>query len=399
LAAVPPPLSPGASGHSPSAPPWLIILLSLCLGLFIADAFVSLADDSLVFFCELHFLTGIRGIAGLFAALIALLIYGLMALVPAIPKRWFIPVTLFNLFAALAGIPFLIFFYEHAQLIAWSISLCQVILGLWILHRLQGGFKFGWPLVPANQLVVRRFSWRNLSVFMAANLFVLLPAVMIYFFFCATLAVGHFSEGFMSLHPGGLTVQVRTYVRNDGKTIRLFPMAHVAEADFYQKVSQSFPTNSIILMEGVTDTQNLITNKISYERMAKSLGLAEQHQKFVPTRGEMVRADVDVSLFSKDTLEAINLVMRIHSQGVNFGNVQALLQYSPSPHMEDELFDDLLRKRNQHLLEEIQAWLPKSDNLMVPWGVAHMPGISKEIQQSGFHLVDSHDYQVIRFHF
>ena len=115
-------------------------------------------------------------------------------------------------------------------------------------------------------------------------------------------------------------MQTRKYVRDDGKTIHLFPMAHVAEADFYQKISQTFPTNSLILMEGVTDEKNLLTNKISYDRMAKTLGLAEQHEKFAPTRGEMVDADVDVSQFSTNTLTLLNLVMLVHAQGLNPAN-------------------------------------------------------------------------------
>ncbi len=176
-------------------------------------------------------------------------------------------------------------------------------------------------------------------------------------------------------------------------------MSHIADGDFYQKVAGSFPTNSVILMEGVTDRHNLITNQISYKRMAKSLGLAEQHEKFKPVQGEMVDADVDVSQFSKDTLDLLNLVMLIHSQGANLENIQPLLQYSPSPRIQDELLDDLLRKRNQHLLEQVQAYLPKSDYLMLPWGAAHMPGIAEGIQKYGFRLVQSQDYQVIRFHF
>jgi hypothetical protein len=209
--------------------------------------------------------------------------------------------------------------------------------------------------------------------------------------------VDHFSDGFMALRPGGFTVQVRKYVRNDGKTIELFPMSHVADAGFYQRVSQTFPTNSIILMEGVTDNQNLLTNKISYQRMAKSLGLAEQKVKFGPSRGEMVRADVDVDQFSKNTIDLLNLVMLFHAQGVNAGNVLKLMQYSPPPHFEEQLYDDLLRKRNQHLVEGIQSHLSETDNIMVPWGVAHMPGIAREIQKSGFRLDETKEFMVIRF--
>jgi len=82
-----------------------------------------------------------------------------------------------------------------------------------------------------------------------------------------------------------------------------------------------------------------------------------------------------VDQFSPDTIDCLNLVMLVHSRGLNPGIVLKLMQYSPSPHIEDELINDLLRKRNQHLAEEIQSHLSESDNIMVPWGVAHMPGI------------------------
>jgi uncharacterized protein YbaP (TraB family) len=75
-----------------------------------------------------------------------------------------------------------------------------------------------------------------------------------------------------------------------------------------------------------------------------------------------------------------------------------LIQNSPAPDSVEQLFDDLLTKRNEHLLEEIHSYLAQSDHIMVPWGVAHMPGIAKEIQKSGFHLDETREYFVIRFH-
>ncbi|MGD1090036.1 MAG: hypothetical protein ABR955_15130, partial [Verrucomicrobiota bacterium] len=374
-------------------------LLSLCLGLFLADAVASLADDSLILFFGTHLFSVVREVISTVAALMAVGVYCLIGLTPMVPKRLFLPIPLFNLVAVLAVFPFAIYCFDRIQQVAWGISFCQVILALGILYGSQGGFKFCWPLLSEGQLGIRRFSWRNLSVFVLVNVFVLLPAVIVYAFLCTAVAVDHFSDGFMALHPGGLTVQVRKYVRNDGKTIELFPMSHVADAGFYQKVSQTFPTNSIILMEGVTDTQNLLTNKISYKRMAKALGLAEQKEKFVPVRGEIVPADVDVDEFSNNTIDFLNLIMLIHSRGVNAGNLQKLMLYSPPPDFEEQLFDDLLRKRNQHLLEEIQSHLLQSDNIMVPWGVAHMPGIAREIQKSGFRLDETREYVVIRFRF
>jgi hypothetical protein len=283
------------------------------------------------------------------------------------------------------------------QQISWLISFAQVAFGLSLFYWLQGGFKFRWPLVPKRLLEQRTFSWFNSSVFLAVNLFLLIPAVALYLILFAAVAVDHFSDGFLELRPNGLTVQVRKYVRNDGRTIQLVPMSHVGEADFYQKLTESFPVDSTILMEGVTDNRNLLTNRISYKRMAKSLGLAPQEKEFRPRRVEMVRADVDVDEFTPNTIDFLNLVMLIHAKGVNAENVLKLLQYSPPPHFEQQLFDDLLQKRNRRVLDEIRDQLTESQNIIVPWGAAHMPGIAKEIQKSGFRLKETRDYLAIRF--
>src|SRR5206468_9608889 len=139
----------------------------------------------------------------------------------------------------------------------------------------------------------------------------------------------------------------------------------------------------IILMEVVTDNRNLLTNRISYKRMATTLGVAEQQQEFKP-QAEMVRADVDVEEFATNTIALLNLVMLIHSKGVNAQTVLELMQYPQPPDFEKQLWDDLLRKRNRRLLEEIHSRLSQSEHIIVPWGAAHMPEIAKEIQKSGF---------------
>ena len=398
LVAAPLPTQPPKLVHKSSLVRQLLaILLSLCLGLFLADAVISLVDDSLILLFDVHLLTVIRAMVFLFAMLLAIVVYGLMGLTPMIPKRLFIPVTLFNLLAGLVAVPVMIFAFNRIQQVAWVISLGQVVFGLWILHRVQGGFKFRWPPVGENQLAARRFSWRNLSVFLLVNVFVLLPAVVVYLVLSAALAVDHFSEGFVALRPGGLTVQVRDYVRTDGKRIQLIPMSHVGDSVFYRRVSQSFPTNATILLEGVTDNRNLLTNKITYKRMATSLGLAEQQEEFQPRRGELVQADVDVGQFTTNTINFMNLAMLLHARGVNAGNVMKLIQYSPPPNFHEHLLDDLLTKRNQHLLEQIKARVEEAESIIVPWGAAHMPEIARGIQKSDFRLEETREYMVIRF--
>jgi len=398
-AASPPMLIPQTNRKPASARNLVAILLSVFLGLFLADAIVSFADTSLVLFFDLHFLSTIGGLMSFFAVLMAIVIYCLMGLTPMIPKRLFLPLTLFYPFSALLAFPVMIYIYGRIPQVAWCLSFCQVIVGLGVLYWFRGGFKFRWPLVAEDQLAVRRFCWWNLAGFLLANVFLLLPAVVAYFVVCAALAVDHFTEGFLKLRPGGLTVQARKYVRNDGKTIQLYPMAHVADADFYQEISQSFPSNSIILMEGVTDSRNLLTNKITYKRMAAALGLGEQHEEFKPKpgRGKWVPADVDVKQFTTNTIDLLNLVMLIHAKGVKPETVVELLERSDPSLLGEQIFDDLLKKRNRRLLEEIQARLPQTEHIIVPWGAAHMPGIAKEIQKSGFRLDQTRDYVAIRF--
>jgi hypothetical protein len=386
--------------HPNSSPvrEFLAIVLSVCLGLFLADAFISLADDSIALVFRVHILMSLRLFIGFFAVLVALAVYVLMAFTPAIPKGLFVPLALSYLLIQLVGFPVIFLFAGHLAEINLLWSLIQVAIALWFLRLARGGIKFGWPLVPREKLGGRLFSWGNLIGFTLANLLGLLPAVMIYMFLSTAGLVDHFTDGFMTLHRGGFTVEVRKYVRADGKTIQLFPMSHVAEGDFYQRISQTFPTNSIILMEGVTDKRHLLKQKISYQRMARAMGLAEQHEKFDPTRGQIVMADVDVDQFTTSTLDLLNLIILIHAEGVNVGTIQRLTQYSTAPDFQERLFDDLLRKRNQHLLEQIQSHLPETEHIIVPWGVAHMPGIAKEIQKAGFHLEETARYEVIRFH-
>ena len=373
------------------------VVLSLCLALFILDAALPLIDYAVFVIFRVDALAFLRGLVSLASLAMAVGLYALIGFASFAPKRPFLLIPIFYFVTTLAMFPLAIYWYDQIPWMAMGNAVCQLVLGLGLLFWCRRGFKFSWPLVPEERIEVRRFSWRGPRAFLLGNVFVLAPLMVVFLFLCLARAVDHFSEGFMALHPSGFTVQVRKYVRDDGKVIELFPMAHVANANFYQKVSQSFPTNSLVLMEGVSDNRNLLTNKLGYKRMARSLGLAEQKETFTPPSNEVVRADVDVSQFSAETIHFLNLAMTLHSEGVNAQSLMKFAQFAPPPGFEKRLFDDILRKRNEHLLLEIRSHLLESDNIMVPWGVAHMPGIAKEIQKSGFHLAESHDYVVISF--
>jgi hypothetical protein len=378
----------------------IFIFLNLYLGLFIASGIISVADDSLVLLFGTYFLTAISGIFSFFAALAAPVVYILMGLTRMIPKRVFMPIALFYLAGFLISFPAIIYsggdWTRRGWQWDWVMSLCQVILGLGIVFYLRGGWKIRWPLMENKYLAGGTFSWKNLSLFALANAFILFPTIVVYLVLCGVLAIDHFTAGFLTVRPGGLTVHVRQYARSDGKKVELVPMAHVADAAFYRTISQSFPTNSVVLMEGVTDRHNLLTNGISYKRMAHSLRLTEQKKEFKP-QGKLVNADIDVDEFSTNTINVLNLVLLFHAKGMNAETAMQLATYSPPPSIQQQLLDDLIYKRNEHLLEKLQDELLESDVIIIPWGAGHMPGIAQAIQKDGFHLTGTEDYTIIRF--
>ncbi len=358
-----------------------------------------MVDDTCLLLFGSHLLTAINGILSCLVFLVVLLVYVLMGLTPLIPKRMVLPVVLFIAAQWLAVLPLAIFYvYDYRWILPLDLiaSLLTMVLGLVILRWLHGGWKFRWPLVADEHLGTRVFSWWNLLAFVGLNLFVALATVGCGWG-CVSLAVSHYTDGFVALRPSGVVLQARKYVREDGRTIVLFPMSHIAESDFYRSVEQSVASNSVVLLEGVTDRQNLLTNQISYKRAAKALHLAEQHEEFNPSRGRLVPADVDVQEFTSNTIAVLNLVMLVHSQGVNSNTLSRLLQFPFNPEVEQQLEEDLVLKRNRHVLHELFARLPDSDSFIIPWGAAHMSGLAREIKKSGFRLVGTRNFLSIRF--
>lgn len=396
----PPPVLPAAPVPAGKASPLrilLALLLTLFLGFTLANSILSLLDDSFMLLLGLHTFTGLEALVGGLGFLLLLAAYFLIGLTPAVPKRVVLPIIFFNLLGTAVGLPIIIYHYQWYLQVDMILAVLQILLVLVIAYTLRADGRLRWPVVAVRHLGQRRFSLFNLLAFVALNGLVLLPVGLFYLAFCAHLAVGHFTDGFIALRPGGIVMQARTYVRDDGKKILLFPMSHVADSEFYKSVAQSVSSNAVVLLEGVTDEKNLLTNHLSYRRAAKSLGLAEQHDELDIRQGELVRADVDIQVFSSNTIAVLNLVSALHAKGLTPDTLRPLLQYSPPPALEQELLADLLLKRNEHVLGELRARLPHADDFVIPWGAAHMPGLAAAVQKAGFHLSETHEYVSIAF--
>ena len=375
----------------------LSFFLSACLGLFVADGVLSLGSALLSAF-DIRIpgaAEALVSLVGFSALAITFLTYLLMGLTPLIPKRFFLPIALFYPAGWLLLVPAAIYLQDQILSVILALSLVQVALGLTIAFLLKSGRTSRLELVPAGRLSGRNFSWRHSIVFVLANV-VMLAAAITYLGLCSSLAVDHFTDGFVSLRPHGLDVRVRKYIRDDQKTIWLVPMVHIGHPKYYETLSKLLPAGGVVLNEGVTDRKNLLTNDVSYARAATMLGLEEQRKSF-ELPGKAVAADLDVDQFSPGTIHMLNVVLLPHSKGFNSETLKRLSEYQPTDEDVDQCWDDLLGKRNLNLLAGIASWLPESETIIVPWGAAHMPGIASGIQEMGFRCKEEQGITAIPF--
>jgi hypothetical protein len=371
--------------------------LSFYVLLFALDGVISIADDSLILLFASHAIAPLRSLVGSAVFMMGLLVYVLMAFICMIPKRIFLTLTLYPIVGMLIMILGSIYYYRDHQSIALGLSVLQLFLTVYIIIAMQGGLRFQWPWVKEGLLGDKGFSWKNFFGFVSLNAFVFLPGVVLYLALCASLAVDHFSDGFVALHWDRVSVKAKSYSRGDGKTIDLVPMAHIGDASFYKKISGSFPEDAVVLLEGVTDEKKNLTTKWSYSEVAASLGLVEQKNEFVPTKSKSRRADVDVSQFSKETLDFLREVGEFYSSEVTIEKIIQINKKPRKPETFQKIWEDILIKRNEYLLSEVHKELAKSDHLVIPWGAAHMPGISQGIREDGFKVSRSTEYDVIYF--
>ncbi len=373
---------------------WTGLILSVLLLIFLAGGLLSLADDLLMLIDhrELSIFRALGSLAVLAAGGIT---YLLVALFPRIPKRVFLPLALFVPTATIATLPLLIHFPSHFSSISIAVSILHTALALQLIRLSRGDRKLRWPFFAESSLRPSPFRWTHAIGVSAAGLLILLPLFAGAIILCARHAVDHFSDGFVTLTPAGVSMQARTYVRDDGRTVHLVPMSHVGEEDFYQNLSESIPENAIVLMEGVSDHQQLFRPQKGYTKMAEAIGAVEQQQAFKP-RGLLVPADVDMSEFSPATREMLKNAMLIHTQGITPETLPYLMKPTPKG-LEKQLMEDILTKRNQHLLKVLHEKLEHAEHIVIPWGAAHMPEIAREIQKTGFRLKNTHNHLAIRF--
>ncbi|MDG5469165.1 hypothetical protein P9J64_12620 [Deltaproteobacteria bacterium IMCC39524] len=374
-----------------------IVLFLIDAGLSLIDELLQLASSPMPALTEIRFFVAYVVIA------LSMILYACLGIDRRLPKRAFLPLTLFASWSALAMWPLSGFVAREAFGLTASIS--QVVIGAIaiILLRSLGGRN----LLTEEQSQAPMFSLRNTLGFTAINL-LLTPFVLIY----TGLAVTSYyleaqTAGFLRLSPVGVHMTERSYHLAQ-KEIRLAGMMHIGKEEYYEDLAKSIPTEgTIILAEGVTDQDRLLESQFNYSKLAGLIGLTSQDKMRLngnaveldglgvagqvirePGKPDIANADIDLNRFEPKTIEFLNALGRSL-----FGDkplAEGLVDYNLwiEENMSEEglagVMADILDKRNDAVIAGMVQTLKRYDTVIIPWGAMHMPAIEAAVLEQGF---------------
>ena len=372
--------------------------------LFLIDTALSLIDELLqASSSPLAFLTELRFFVASVVITLSMVIYACLGIDRRLPKRIFLPLTLFASWSALAMWPLSGFVAREAFGLTAAIS--QIVVGAIVIILLRG--FGGRNLLTEEQFQAPMFSLRNTLGFTAINL-LLTPFVLMY----TGLAVTSYyleeqTAGFLRLSPVGIHMTERSYHLAQ-KEIRLAGMMHIGKEDYYEDLAKSIPTvGTIILAEGVTDQDRLLESQFNYSKLAGLIGLTSQDKMRLngnaveldgfgvagqvirePGKPDIANADIDLNRFEPKTIEFLNALGRSL-----FGDkplAEGLVDYNLwiEENMTEEgiagVMVDILDKRNDAVIAGMVKTLKRYDTIIIPWGAMHMPAIEAAVLEQGF---------------
>lgn len=396
---------------------------NLFLVLFLADGGVSLLDELVSLLSPVAFLSGVRNVLADSVILMAVPVYLCLAIDRRLPKQVFLPLTIFVFWCPLS----VWFFPALAGNRTYGLlaAAAQVALVMLPLSRFRKAGSRSLTMPPA-MFDAPLFSLKNTLVFGAVNLFVIPLALAMLLLYTANSCMAEYTSGFMRLAPGGLYMTDRVY-RRDNRTIRLASMIHVGEKEYYDELAGSVaPGRTIVLAEGVTDDNNLLRNRLDYGRVAGFLGLASQGKMLF--RGKLIkpekldapqvrsrcagekeqagpadilRADVDVSVFRPPTILFLNTVgkqlQESHSLAKGLLAINAWAEKNITREMHEVIMDDILHRRNREVIRHLGKALDRYDTVIIPWGALHMKEIEEDVLKRGFKLQEERERVSIDF--
>lgn len=378
-------------------------LANAFIATYALDALLSAADEVLRGATGATWVGVIRHVVAAVLANWAFFWLPLLALIARLPTGLLLTLSLVAAWLNLGAAPTALWI-EAPGARAMTLSAVQLATaGLafaWIRHR-TGRFWFS-----ASSLTGPAFSWAHTLRYTAGYLLVLLPAGFLY----AGVALATWTElwthRFLSFDLGGISLADRTYVRGD-RELRLVAMMHLGDGRAYREIAASFVGDStVVLAEGVTDTERRLETPPSVEGVAESLGLEAQDdlESYFEELGPAQRslrpvvwhADVDVRDFSPVTVRWLDDMGRIWNAD---GTTAALREFMDrslrGPEEIRTVERDILTRRNEHLLGQLAEALAEYRRVIVPWGALHQPAIEASILDDGFQMTDARRHRLV----
>ena len=189
------------------------------------------------------------------------------------------------------------------------------------------------------------------------------------------LFITSFHEGY-EMGIGGFIYTKEVVLTKGDQKIALIGIYHVASKSYYQKIQNKWDNKGFLeLKEGV---QDLSLENFSYTPISSIMGdeiIDQPHPLFDKT--ESIVADISAQEIPQleNILSQFLKIQEEFSQG-------NLLKYFELKNFFSNYQEELLKKRNTFLIETIKENSDK--NLIIPWGVAHLPEIESFLETSGF---------------
>jgi hypothetical protein len=366
---------------------------------FAGDAVLSVVDDALraLGFGSLALLS-VRNLVAFTVVLASVLVPFLLLFVPHLPKRLFVAPVVFALgctFGA-SALPLPVTWLSVVQLgiAGVTFALIRARSGRWLLWA---------DTLPRKRWLVVR------TVLATAVTLVALPVVAATMVLLLLVGVlERETAGYLDATPTGIEVRERVLTK-DGRTVVLKAMAHYGEDDFYRTLFDGLPPKSAVLAEGISDREKRLTGFPSATGMAKAIGLTQQpgmgairDRAAAPGDGhaasagspDIVRADVDTTEFSDDTLGLLHDLGDLYAGDVAGGIRKVIARTRADPAIFKR---ELVDKRNAHVLAVFDERAADYTTIVIPWGALHMPGLEAGLRERGYRIESERMRPVVRF--
>lgn len=361
------------------------------------------------------------------AAVLTMLTLAQIVLVPQLPKLTLLPPLLAALWQ-LAGAPG----------ISWSLSdhaslarLDGIMLGATAAGMLMNKLNLGtWFIRTIDLPVHERLFTRTLIAGPIAALLLVVVGVVALVAAIPTY-IEQESRGYLHFASKGLEVR-ETVMRKGDSEVRLVGMVHIGEPEFYRQLYAGIPPQALILAEGVTDRENRMKAKPSYDNAARGLGLQSQGEfqsllagsniveaappaappapgtppavatpalPVVAGKPSVVFADVDVSELSPETLsfiEAAGSIFQSATLSEAAGKYMEITGRFTEPQIR-AVMEELVKKRNAHALAALDRHVARFNLIYLPWGALHMPDFEDRLVARGYRVVSSRMIPIAKY--